>query len=90
MSTKQIFLSTSVGWLVAVLGIAAARMALVDTPMSPAEYPAWLFLACVPATVALMIMRGLPTPSIAAVLYETERADATGAQRIARSPRDAR
>ena len=72
VAIKPFFISSFTGWPIAVVAALVGRAAAVGAPISSMEYAAWLFLGCAPGAVALMIVRGLPSRSIAEVLYDAE------------------
>jgi hypothetical protein len=56
----------------------SARLALLDSAVSPSEYIVWFLLAPAPVAVCLILLRNRSTALIAQVLYETEQAGAAG------------
>jgi hypothetical protein len=72
MRDKRFLLSSAAVWLVTVLGALGARSALITAPVPFTELAGWLFLACTPGAIVLIIIRGMAAPSVAQVLYETE------------------
>ena len=82
--SRQLFLSALAGWPVVVLAALSARAAFVSAEISGTEYAGWLFLSCGPGAIALTIVRGLPSPSMTQVLYDTERTGVSGPGRSVR------
>jgi hypothetical protein len=69
-------LVTSVAtWAGVVLIALSARGSFGAGPITWSEYAAWLFLATAPIVLAVVVGRGMSTPTIAQVLYDAERDD---------------
>lgn len=68
-------LAIAVGiWAVLVLASLGARMALFNAPLTAPEITGWVLIGCSPAAVALLVLRGRSTQTVAQVLYEAEHA----------------
>jgi len=59
-------------WAILVLGTLGVRLALFNAPLNLQEILGWLLIGCTPAVVALLVLRGRSTPSVAQVLYDVE------------------
>jgi hypothetical protein len=74
MPARRLFSLALIGWPVAVLLALAIRTVFVTPGLSSPEYIGWIFLGCAPIAIALIMLRGQPTESVAQVLYDAERA----------------
>jgi len=83
VSTQRLFISAIVGWSFAVLSALGARTAFINSSPSVVESVGWVFLGCAPVAIALVILRGRSTGTIAQVLYEAEQTgDASRRKRV--------
>ena len=74
MPSKRLFTLALIGWPVAILLALAVRTMLVTPGLSIPEYVGWMFLGCAPLAIAVMMLRGRSSGSIAQVLYDAEHA----------------
>jgi len=77
MPLKKFLIVLTTGWFVIVAASLALRLTIAVQPASTAEAVAWLLVLCVPPVVLVRTCRGAPPPTIAEILYETERRDET-------------
>jgi hypothetical protein len=81
VSLKRVLTTTITAWPVLVLVTLAVR-ALYGSTIGASEYAAWLFLAGAPVVIALVIIRGMSSPSITQVLYDAEQTDTASAHAV--------
>jgi hypothetical protein len=81
VSLKRVLTITVTAWPALVLVTLAVR-ALFGSPIGANEYAAWLFLAGAPVVIALVIMRGMSSPTITQVLYDTEHPDSASTHAV--------
>jgi hypothetical protein len=74
VSNRRLFITALLGWPVTVLFAFALQETVLRPALSAPEYAGWVFLACAPLFIALMIASGRSTGSIAQTLYDAERA----------------
>jgi hypothetical protein len=74
VSNRRLFITALLGWPVTVLLAFALREFVLRPEFSAPEYAGWVFLACAPLLIALMIATGRSTGSIAQTIYDAERA----------------
>jgi hypothetical protein len=75
VSLKRVLAAMPTMWPVLVLLTFGVRAAFGGAPILASEYVAWLFMAGAPAIIALMIVRSMPSPTVAQVLYDAEQSD---------------
>jgi hypothetical protein len=76
VSNRRLFITALLGWPVTILLVFALRESVLRPALSAPEYAGWVFLACAPLLIALMIASGRSTGSIAQTIYDAERAAA--------------
>lgn len=75
MSLKRLPVIVVFAWLALVAASISARVSF-EPAVGAAEALGWLLLAVLPSTVALLVFRGAPPPTVAEVLFDAERREA--------------
>jgi len=70
--TSRLTFSAAATWVLMLAAAIVARVTLVDASATTAEYAGWILFVAGPVFIALTLVRGGESRTIAEVLYDTE------------------